>query len=105
MEEAVSSTFASLPSSALLVNSFHSHYARLERAVSVSITNEFGDSVVLARIRDDLDEFLRHFQQVSIWVSSMSVVVLMLLIKHAGLFSSEETNTICQNVLVLLMEV
>jgi hypothetical protein len=91
-------------SSGLLVEGFRSHYTRLEHAVSVSVTNEFGDSVVLARIGDDLDEFLKRFQQVGTLVANVPIV-LTSLVKHVRLFSSEEMNTICRNVSLLQMEV
>ena len=92
------------PSSALLVEGFRSHYACLQRAVSVSVTNEFGDPVVLARIGDDLDEFLKRFQQVRTPVPNVPIA-LTPLVQHARLFLSEETQIIRQNVSLLQMEV
>lgn len=48
-----------------LIEAFRSRYNNLERAVVASVTHEFGDCVVLARIGDDLDEYSNRFQQVS----------------------------------------
>jgi hypothetical protein len=53
------------PAALLLTQAFRTRYGHLERTVVSSITNEFGDPVVLARIGDDLDVYAKQFEQAS----------------------------------------
>lgn len=40
-----------------ITNAFRDNYYRLQRAVEAAVTTEFGDSVVLERLREDLRAF------------------------------------------------
>jgi len=48
-----------------LLDAFRGHYFRLETSVSEAVGPGFGDSVVLERLGDDLDQYFTSFQTVS----------------------------------------
>ena len=48
----------------LLLNEFRMRYPKLERDVCTAIQASYGDSVVLERLGDDLDEFRIKVDQV-----------------------------------------
>lgn len=49
-----------------IANAFRENYYRLQRAVEAALTTEFGDSVVLERLREDLGEFSGIMTMVSV---------------------------------------
>jgi hypothetical protein len=55
-----------------LVEAFRAHYRRHEQHVHASIGPEFGDAVVLERAGDELDDYLRRFNQVSTACSDLA---------------------------------
>lgn len=53
------------PSSEELIYAFRQCYSQLETSVEAALTSEFGDSVVIERLGDTLDDFARILQEVS----------------------------------------
>lgn len=53
------------PTSEELISAFRQRYNQLETSVEAALTSEFGDSVVLERLGDTLDDFARILQEVS----------------------------------------
>lgn len=49
-----------------LISQFRLRYLRLQGSVQSCLLGEFGDSTVIARVGDSLDDFLRAFHQVYI---------------------------------------
>ncbi|KAG8942949.1 hypothetical protein FRC04_003291 [Tulasnella sp. 424] len=70
-----------------LVEAFRSRYYNLEHRVQQTIHESFGDTTVIERLGDELDEFSRTFQQ------------------HSGIFSPVEADTFRTNVALLQQEV
>jgi len=50
----------------LLVDAFRTRYIQLEQSVGACLGDEFGDSSVIARVGDDLDEYHMAFTRVSV---------------------------------------
>ncbi|KIO31545.1 hypothetical protein M407DRAFT_19482, partial [Tulasnella calospora MUT 4182] len=70
-----------------ITNAFRENYYRLERAVEAALTTEFGDSVVLERLREGLGDF--------------SVIVE----RHRDLLDDDEAAIIATNITLLDEEV
>ncbi|KAG8957613.1 hypothetical protein FRC05_009707, partial [Tulasnella sp. 425] len=51
------------PTSEELISAFRQQYNQLETSVEAALTLEFGDSVVLERLGDTLDDFARILQE------------------------------------------
>lgn len=57
-----------------LVAAFCSRYYNLEHRVQRTIHKSFGDTTVIERLGDELDDFSRTFQQVSPVLSPLSLI-------------------------------
>ncbi|KAG8959652.1 hypothetical protein FRC00_001400 [Tulasnella sp. 408] len=70
-----------------LVEAFRSRYYNLEQRVQRTLLESFGDTTVIERLGDELDEFSRTFQQ------------------HSGIFPTPEADTFRTNIALLQREV
>lgn len=99
--------------SSSLVEAFRSRYYNLEQRVQRTLHESFGDTTVIERLGDELDEFSRAFQQASTWseserlsnVASQADLHLYLFDQHSGIFSAPEADTFRTNIALLQREV
>lgn len=62
----MSASAANQPNLDQVVGQFRLRYLQLQASVQSCLLAEFGDSAVIARVGDKLDDYLRAFQQVCI---------------------------------------
>lgn len=85
MSSPAASTTAPLTPEQQLLAAFRTKYAALQNSVTTTIEESAGDSVVIARLGDQLDEFARAIRQVRPPLPESSHHNLILLLERSCL--------------------
>ncbi|KAG8916566.1 hypothetical protein FRC02_003747 [Tulasnella sp. 418] len=89
----------------VLLNAFRARYPLLEARVSETVTNSLGDTTVIERVGDEVDEFAKAVRDVSDPSPTIVLCGLTKWMQHIHVFPAAEATIVETNLLLLQSEI